>query len=179
MGRITKEDLNIISQSFDKQVKKAVDKILEANRHAEEGQRDYFKETERLLYAYNDLKLKIEQDREDFQNGISSCGKSKDIVRFSTHSGSRPPEDSVQEELERSRRASMERTRLQVQRIDRALETIGDDQYFDIIPMKYFDKIGLEAIAEALNCDVTTARRNKNRLVNRLKIILFGADALT
>jgi len=104
--------------------------------------------------------------------------RSKDIIRLSANSGSWKPEEYVQEEIIRSRKASMERTRLQVQRIDRALETIKDDQYYDIIPMRYFDRIKIEEIADRLVCDESTVRRNKNRLVNKIKIVLFGADAL-
>ena len=33
-------------------------------------------------------------------------------------------------------------------------------------------------IAEALHCDERTFYRYKNRLVNKLKVVLFGADAL-
>ena len=176
---ITKEDLNAISQALDKQVKKAVEKLLDAKKQIEEQQRDFFKETEKLLYAYPDLKLKVEQDKEDLERGVFAIkvSKSKDIIRFST-SGGKQPEEYVQEEIIRSRKASMERTRLQVQRIDRALETIKDDPYYDIIPMKYWDLMQPAEIAERLGCDERTYRRHKNRLINKLKVVLFGADAL-
>lgn len=58
------------------------------------------------------------------------------------------------------------------------IETIQDDEYFDIIPLKYWDLMQPQAIAKALNCDERTYRRHKNRLVNKLKVVLFGADAL-
>jgi RNA polymerase sigma factor (sigma-70 family) len=177
---ITKEELNAITQNLDKQVKKAVEKFLYTNGLVEDYQRDYFKDTEKLLYAYPDLKLKVEQDMEDLKSGVLAMkvNRSKDIIRLSANSGSWKPEEYVQEEIIRSRKASMERTRLQVQRIDRALETIKDDQYYDIIPMRYFDRIKIEEIADRLVCDESTVRRNKNRLVNKIKIVLFGADAL-
>lgn len=175
---ITKEDLNLLSQSFDKQVKKAVDAIIEANRQAEEYQRNWFKETERLLYSYPALKLKVAQDEEVLKDPAAillPAGKSKDIVRFSSHGGSCGMDLDVYTE---SRKASMLRTLREVQRIERALETIQEDQYYDIVPLKYFDLVQGEQIAEAMNCDERTYRRHKNRLVNKIKIILFGADAL-
>ena len=76
------------------------------------------------------------------------------------------------------RKASMERTKREIQRIDRALETIQDDPYYDIIPLKYWDLLQPAEIAERLNCDERTLYRHKNRLVNKLKVVLFGADAL-
>ncbi|AFV02831.1 hypothetical protein DHBDCA_p1805 [Dehalobacter sp. DCA] len=36
----------------------------------------------------------------------------------------------------------------------------------------------MEDIAERFDCEERTIRRNKNRLVNKIKIMLFGADAL-
>lgn len=174
---IAKEDLNIITQSINKEVKKAVGKILEANKQAEEQQRDYFKETERLLYSYPALKLKIEQDEEDLQNDqMVVKRKSTSFVRYGG-TGGVSTYDPEADYLE-SRKASMERTKREITRIDRALETIQDDQYYDIIPMKYWDDVSPEKIAEKLNCDERTYRRNKNRLVNKLKIVLFGSDAL-
>ncbi len=76
------------------------------------------------------------------------------------------------------RMESMERTKREIQRIERALETIQDDPYYDIIPLKYWDLLQPAEIAERLNCDERTYRRHKNRLVNKLKVVLFGADAL-
>jgi hypothetical protein len=174
---ITKDDLNIISQSIDRQIKKAVDAIIDANKKVVDGQRNYFKETERLLYSYPALKLKVSQDEEDIVNNqVIYKSKSKDIVRYSA-SGTSIVSDPDEEYI-KSRMASMERTKKEIVRIERALETIQEDQYYDIIPMKYWDLIQPDIIAESLHCDERTYRRHKNRLVNKLKIVLFGADAL-
>ena len=177
---LNKEDLKAINQSISKQIKKSVEAILEAGKQVDEGQRNYYSATEKLLYSYPALKLKVAQDEDDLSNGIIYTGakKSKDIAHFSSSRGMRPPEEQVQEELERSRRASMERTQLQVTRIDRALEIIQEDPYYQIIPLKYFDGMSPEDIANLLSCDERTYRRNRSRLVNKLKIVLFGADAL-
>jgi len=177
---ISKEVLNIIRKSVDEAVKKSVDAIIRANKEFEAGQRNYFKETERLLYNYPALKLKLAQDEEDLENGLMMPKeRSKDIV-CQTGSSSYGPHDplSQAERYIAERKASMERTRREIQRIDRALETIQDDEYYDIIPLKYWDQIPPAEIAERLNCDERTYRRHKNRLINKLKVVLFGADAL-
>lgn len=143
--------------------------------------KNYFKETEILLYNYQQLKLKVEQDEEFLYDPDSFTAppknRSKDIVVFSTKgTGSHGLDiDRYTTEI----KSSMMRTRQEVLRIDRALETIKDDKYFDIIPMKYFDNKPFEEIADVLGYDERTIRRNKNRLINRLKIMLFGADALS
>jgi DNA-directed RNA polymerase specialized sigma24 family protein len=169
---MTKEELCIISKSFDKQVKKAIEKIMDANKKAE---RNYFKDTEKLLYSFPSLRLKYEQDKEDLDNNqVTQKRKSADIVRFSG-GGCQVVEE---EQYIIDRRKSMERTKREITRIERALETIKDDSKYCIIEFKYFDRMETEKIAEKMECDETTVRRNKNRLVNSLKIILFGADAL-
>ena len=101
--------------------------------------------------------------------------RSKDVVTLSGAGGNHHDPDN--DFIERSK-ASMERTKREIQRIERALETIQDDEYFDIIPMKYWDLLPPAQIAEALHCDERTFYRHKNRLVNKLKVVVFGADAV-
>lgn len=164
-----------VDNTLDKNVKKAVEKILGAKESTING-RDYFKDTERLLYSYPDLKLKLAMDEEELNNNqMVQKRKSADIVRFGG-SGKRP--DDPDEEYLNSRMVSINRTKKEVERIDKALDTISDEPKYTIIPMKYFKNKTMEEISEALACDERTVRRNKNRLINRLKIIFFGAEAL-
>ena len=157
----------------------------------EDVEKKYFKKTERLLYALPDLKEKVKQDELDLKNGelhVSIHGrKSKDSIKFSK-SQSILSEELQNLAIENSRRGSMERTKREIERIDKALELIRwrdkdkavEDQYFGIIELKYFYGMKEEDIAEldGLKCNPSTIYRNKGRLVGRLKNILFGADAL-
>ena len=45
------------------------------------------------------------------------------------------------------------------------LTQLSDDQYIDIIYLQYRDKVTMERIAEALEKDVSTIKRNKKRLI--------------
>jgi len=170
----------IIKTSVDEAVKKATEAIKKANEEADAGQRNYFKETERLLYSLPALRLKVAQDEEDLKNGLVILReRSRDIVRISGSGGYGACDPETREEKYiAERKASMERTKREIQRIERALETIQEDPYYDIIPLKYWDGLKLEEISERMNCDMSTVCRAKNRLVNKLKIVLFGADAL-
>lgn len=174
---ISPEIIKIIKKSIDDAAKKAAEAVIKANEEVEATQRNYFRDTEKLLYSYPSLKIALAQYDEELEKGIVLHGKSKDIIRFSPGSGVSDP-DVIAEANAQSKLASIERTRAQVQRIERALETIQDDEYYDIIPLKYWDLLKNEEIAERFNCEVRTIQRNKNRLVNKLKVILFGADAL-
>ena len=148
--------------------------------HETSTERNYFRETEILLYNYPALKLKVAQDEEFLYDPEAKTAptnnRSKDIVIFSTRSTGGHGLDIDQ--YTKGVKSSMMRTRQEVMRIERALETIKDDKYYDIIPMKYWDEMTMESIAERFDCEDKTVRRNKSRLVNKLKIMLFGADAL-
>jgi RNA polymerase sigma factor (sigma-70 family) len=175
---IDPEIQRIISASVEQAVKKAANAIIAANEQVEAGQRNYFRETEKLLYSLPALNLSVAEYEEDISKNtlITSRERSKDVVRPSTsNSGSYGLHP---DEIYNSKLASIERTKKQIQRIERALETVQEDQYYNIIPMKYFDEMHVDDIADRLNCDVSTVRRNKNRLINKLKVVLFGADAL-
>ena len=58
--------------------------------------------------------------------------------------------------------------------INKALKIIENDYYYSVIEDIYFENKTREQIAEKYNVDVKTINRNKNRLVNKLKIIIYG-----
>ena len=62
--------------------------------------------------------------------------------------------------------------------IDNALLSLEDDTYYEIIPMIYFDKMTREEVAEYFNTTVTTISRNKARLINKLKMLIFADDVI-
>jgi DNA-directed RNA polymerase specialized sigma24 family protein len=174
--KLNSEVLRIIDAAVNKAAQESAKLIKQQN---PETERNYFRETEILLYNYPALKLKVAQDEEflyDPDASSSPAKRSKDIAHFSSRNvGSHGLDING---YTQGLKSSMMRTRQEVLRIDRALEVIKDDKYYDIIPFKYWDGISMEDIAEKLECDDRTIYRNKNRLVNKIKIMLFGADAL-
>lgn len=62
--------------------------------------------------------------------------------------------------------------------VDNALKELLDDMYYDIIPMMYFENQTREAIAEYFDTTVTTISRNKRRLINKLKCMIFADDVI-
>jgi RNA polymerase sigma factor (sigma-70 family) len=63
-----------------------------------------------------------------------------------------------------------------VEIIEKSLLRIESDEYFDIITLKYFDGMTHEKIAEQLNVDEKTVRYHKNRLINKLRPIMYSDD---
>ena len=62
--------------------------------------------------------------------------------------------------------------------IDKALEELKDDIYYDIIPMIYFEGCSREEVAEFFDTTVTTISRNKRRLIEKLKLFIFADDVV-
>ena len=62
--------------------------------------------------------------------------------------------------------------------IDNALTQLYDDLYYDIIPMIYFEKKSREEVAEYFDTTTTTISRNKRRLVEKLKVLIFADDVI-
>lgn len=65
-----------------------------------------------------------------------------------------------------------------VNKVEKALDEIKDDPYYDIIQMFYFENETRESIALTLDITVRTVARNKRRLVNELKVKLFSDDCI-
>lgn len=62
--------------------------------------------------------------------------------------------------------------------IDKAMKELESDLYYDIIPMIYFENRSREEVAEYFDTTVTTISRNKSRLVNKLKTLIFADDVV-
>ena len=65
-----------------------------------------------------------------------------------------------------------------VQNIDAAMKTIEDDPYYDVIRLFYFEGCTRESISLDYGCTETTISRNKTRLLNKLKTILFSDEVI-
>lgn len=63
-------------------------------------------------------------------------------------------------------------------KIEEAMKTIENDPYKEAIEMFYFDGVSREEVAEYYNTSVTTISRNKTRLINKIKIILFSDETI-
>lgn len=62
--------------------------------------------------------------------------------------------------------------------MNNALKNIEKDYYYSVITMIYFEDKTREEIAEFYNVDVKTIARNKNRLINKLKIVIFSDESI-
>lgn len=137
---------------------------------------NFYKRTEIVLYNYEKLKLAVKQKEEDIryieENGLPD--KSKSIVFYSTAGGNISAGERYIELIEKYKVEKAE-TERDIARIESALDKVRTDKYFSIIALKYLDQEAKtdEEIAEILDKDRTTISRNRNRLMNSIKTILF------
>lgn len=141
--------------------------------------KDAFKATEKRLYAYPLLLVKIQDDREMIeeieQHGLHE--RSHSITRF-IRSGTRLDPEEIKAGVIMDLRAQIENDLHETTRIEKALKQIADDEYHDIIKYKYFEQKTDEEIADLIHCAPRTVRAHKSALVGRLSVILYGAGAL-
>ena len=147
--------------------------------HRKEEVKNPFSQTEVRLYAYRDLRDNIEQYRLDIEDlKRENPGKSKSLVFGHGGDGVRLSDEEIQQGRIEIIQNKVARDTVEINEIDRALERINTDQYFPIIGMKYFEGKSDDEIAETIPCNPRTVRRHKNRLVKRIAIKLYGADAV-
>lgn len=167
--------INKASEKASEKTAAAIMAELKKQRLLKVDTMSYYKKTELLLYNYEKLKLAIKQKEEDIQyiraNGLP--GKSTSIVVY-TPGGNKTAGDRYLELIEKYEADKVEIER-DLSKIDNALDKIRNDKYFDIINLKYIKQEvkSDEEIAEVLEKDRTTISRNRNRIINALKTILF------
>ncbi len=167
MGKANCEIKKIIDETVDKTLKA----LMENGRAIQvKDKREIYKATERRLYAYPDIKDRLETNDYDLH------ARSADVVKYIR--GGRVPFDEKMEALKSAAEASRMRDQMEVEAIEKALSIIQDDEYYDVIPARYFRNEDDIDVAENMNCDESTIRRNRGRLVRRISVRLYGADAI-
>ena len=71
------------------------------------------------------------------------------------------------------------RLKVFLKHIDRILKEFREDPYYEIIELKYFKNKTIDEIAEIMKKDTSTISRNKNRLINEIKVKLLPNEIIT
>ena len=152
-----------------------------------------FKNTEKILYCFNILKEHV-ADEKGYLAMIQKS-TSGSIVRYQKNKVDKPDEDQLLED----RIASYNRSKNDVERIEKALKKIEGKKGYEVIEMRYLQRkktvengkqveevYTFEEIADILggqqgyneNLNEKTVRNYKNALVRDMAIFLFGSDAV-
>lgn len=60
--------------------------------------------------------------------------------------------------------------------IEKALDRVADDPYYDLIALKYWKRMTHEQIAEYFDVDVSVISKRRTKLIDRLRPIIFSDD---
>ena len=69
-------------------------------------------------------------------------------------------------------------TRKCVDKIDKAIVSLKDEEYIGIITMHYIDRLTMERIAEVYDISLVTAYAQKKKLIHKLKNIICSDEAI-
>ncbi len=169
-----------IEDAIAKTAKETAKEVIQELRNSKmiKNEMSYFKKVELLLYNYNNLKAALKQKDEDIKyikdHGLPQ--KSGSIVVYQTSGGNISGQDRYMNLIEKYELEKLETLR-EIKRIENALDKIKSDRYYPIIKLKYLtdhkERYNEERIAEKLDKDRSTITRNKSRLINTMKTILF------
>ena len=142
--------------------------------------KELYKQTERRLYAYNDIKAKLANDIKDVDDlkkeGIAE--RSKDIIYRSVSGGVRLSPEELQQIKIDAINEQVQDGKRELARLNDAISAIEDEDYGKIIRLKFIERRRDEYIAELMCCDSSTIRRHRSRLVKRIAVRLYGASAI-
>ena len=168
-----------IKRYIDETAKKVLASITPVTNKT--GYKNCYKQTEARLYAYPVLQENIkryEQDIKDLEREKITC-RSKDLARFSAcATGIRLTPEEIQEGKIIGVQIKLERDRKEIEEIEKAIDDISGDSYFQVISMRYFEGLNDNIIASQLPCDERTVRRNRSRIIKKIALKLYGAEAL-
>jgi RNA polymerase sigma factor (sigma-70 family) len=158
-----------------------VKKVLEElkNKKLLKNPKSSYKSTEKILYSLNVLpeavKLIDEEVKklEEEAKGIAiPTAKSNSLILNERNNTYVYGDETLETRISELKQISV-KAKSQVRLVKNALKKIEEDKWYDIIQMYYFDGMKIEAIAEELDCSVSTISDNKKRLMNELKVYIF------
>jgi len=179
-----------IDKIIERAVHKSIGAVIEKDDEKDARTFDYYKATEIILYNYPKL-LDIVADECGYMEGINKQ-RSKSITHFSQNTSYMDQAD----EKEKERHKSYNRTKAQLESIDRILNQFRDDHRFRIIEIYYFNcdvsgqrrsggskRLSFEQMAEQMtkgdgnHPEVKTIRRWRSQMVGDISVALFGIPA--
>jgi RNA polymerase sigma factor (sigma-70 family) len=140
-----------------------------------------YQKTETLLYNYTKFTKLVEDKRREIEElckyGVPQ--RSKSIVEYTPGSGGVQgtvlPEESVERAV-RSVEQSIVETVQAIAMVDKGMESLRNDPYFELLEMLYFEGRTQEEIADHFGVSQPTISSNRSRLVRELAMQMFPSQ---
>lgn len=136
-----------------------------------------YQKTEKLLRAYPALKEHVSDEREYMD--MIFRGKSKSITSWSSTPGEFHEDQALHDRFD-----SLQRSRSDVRRIEKAISKPDVVPYMPVIEAAYFyvtddgRRPTNDDVAQSLHMDPRTVSRQKRRAVQLISLYIFGSDAI-
>lgn len=140
-----------------------------------------FQKVEALLYNYNNFRKVLQEKEEEIKllEREPIEAKSNSISGFLTQQryDNRNEAEKKEDEILKIR-DSVRVTRNLIATLEKALDKIKENPYYDIIQMKYFEGKSNEEMAAVFEKNEKTITRNKNKLIETLQVYLFSDECI-
>ena len=147
-----------------------------------------YEKTETILWNYNRMKKSVVYLQEKLNKLVAekeklakAIIKSKRVVLREENQNYYYTDETLENSINELKQLII-KTKAEISFIDKCISELKDDEYYEIISMWYFkgkrEGYTREKIAEYYDCDVDTVTRNRKRLVNKLKFLLFAKDSI-
>jgi hypothetical protein len=173
-----------VSKITDNEIDKIADKLLEKLKNDKDFKVQKvlspFQKTEKLLFELKYLKGAIDVKYKHIaglKNDPVLLSKKEIGVNVQSSKKYLSEVEKIENKIDKLEK-EIERLQIVVEMTEKALDTIREDKYFKIIEMKYFEELTFEYISEVLEIGERTAKRHKNRLITKLRTIIFSDDAV-
>ena len=141
-----------------------------------------YQKTEQLLYNYNGFKRIIKEREAEIEEVLKHGVPQNRSVKEFVSKGGMPCGIRLEEETVEAYVANVQRsvqdTVQAIVLIDKCMEGLKTDPYYEILPMRYFEGRTQEDIADYYGVSQVSISKNKNRLVKELSIRLFPDQAI-
>lgn len=165
MINLTKKELiKIINEEFAR---------LEHDRKMKENMLN-FKDIEEVISLLPKLKLMLKNNKlqlEEAELGIKqNCKKGDPLERVQTSINLESTLEKQETYIEKLKNR-IAKQEILINRIENALSIIKNDEYYQIIELKYWNRYSNDKISTILNISIPTLKRHKNRMVKEVNII--------
>lgn len=165
MINLTKKELiKIINEEFAR---------LEHDRKMKENMLN-FKDIEEVISLLPKLKLMLKNNKlqlEEAELGIKqNCKKGDPLEKVQTSINLESTLEKQETYIEKLKNR-IAKQEILIDRIENALSIIKNDEYYQIIELKYWNRYSNDKISAILNISIPTLKRHKNRMVKEVNII--------
>lgn len=168
---------------IDIATKKAIENVFEVlkkNGFEIKESKTTFQKTEQLLYLIPQLKDAIKHNKDKISD-LRKYGINKKGSAVHSISSNNPIKREESEIVEQEINKLLQRNYIilsQLKWVNGILDTLKKDKFYELISMKYYEDKTYDEMAEYFKCDSRTIGRNKNKLINRIRVLLFPNDSI-